>query len=191
MFRFSNYYALIFLILIPYAFYISKKSLADLTSWRRWSTFGVRSIIIILLVLSLSGFKLVWKADRLCVIFALDVSNSISPTEIQRALGLIGKIVKNMGEDDEAGLIVFGKEAYVELPPRANVGEITRVSSAPSREYTNLSSAIKTAVDLFPTAVLKKIVLMTDGNENVDSVLDSAEAIAKANQPEVEVKGRF
>ncbi len=180
MFRLSNYWALGLLIFIPYAFYISKKSLADLSSWRRWSTFGLRSIIILLLVLSLAGFKLVWKVDKLCVIFALDTSNSIPENEIQRASGFIAKVLENMEENDEAGLIVFGREAYVEFPPKANP-DITGISSAPSREYTNLESAIKVSMDLFPKSSQKRIALMTDGNENIGDVLRQAVVVKSIN----------
>ena len=111
MLRFSNYWALGLLILIPYIFYLSRKSLADLSSWRRWSAFGLRSIMILLLVLALSGFKLVWPVDRLCVIFALDASNSIPESESMRASGLIREAMEQIRENDEAGVGVFGEEA--------------------------------------------------------------------------------
>jgi len=173
MFRLSNYWALGLLIFIPYALYMSKKSLADLSAWRRWSTFGLRSIIILLLVLSLAGFKLIWKVDKLCVIFALDTSSSIPEAEIQRASGFIAQALESMEETDEAGLIVFGSEAYVELPPKMKP-EISVVSSAPSGEYTNLESAVRVAMDLFTESSQKRIVLMTDGNENAGNVMNEA-----------------
>ena len=165
MFRFSNYWALGFLILIPYVFYLSKRSLADLSAWRRWSTFGLRSTMILLLVLALSGFRLVWPVDRLCVIFALDASNSIPESEFGRASGFIEESMKQMKENDEAGVVVFGEEAYVELPPKTEP-ELSGISSVPSKEYTNLESAVSVAMELFPAASQKRIVLMTDGNEN-------------------------
>ena len=118
MFRLSNYWALGLLIIIPWAFYLSKKSLAELSSWRRWSTFGLRSAVILMLVLALSGFELVWKVDRLCVIYVLDVSNSVPEDQVQQALSFIEESARSMEATDEAGLIVFGKEAYVELPPQ-------------------------------------------------------------------------
>ena len=173
MFRLSNYWALAFLVLIPYAFYLSRKSLADLSAWRRWLTFGLRSVVIVLLVLALAGFKLVWQADKLCVIFALDTSNSVSQSEVQRSLRFIEKTLENMEENDEAGLIAFGAEAYVEEPPKVDP-KIKRISSIPSTDYTNPGSAVRAAMDLFPGASQKRIVLMTDGNENVGNVLDEA-----------------
>ena len=173
MLRLSNYWALVFLLLIPYTFYLSRKSLADLSSWRRWSTFGLRTLLILLLILSLAGFKLVWKVDKLCVIFVLDTSNSVSKGESQRALELIQKVLGNLGENDEAALIVFGREAYVEVPPKTKP-EIKKISAVPLADYTNLASAIRVAMELFPEPSQKRIVLMTDGNENFGDVLDEA-----------------
>ena len=130
--------------------------------------------MILLLVLALSGFKLVLPVDRLCVIFALDASNSIPENEFGRASGFIEESMKQMKENDEAGMVVFGEEAYVELPPKTEP-KLRGISSVPSKEYTNLESAVSVAMELFPAASQKRIVLMTDGNENVGNVLDEAE----------------
>jgi Mg-chelatase subunit ChlD len=183
MLRFSNYWALGLLILIPYIFYLSKKSLADLPPWRRWSAFGLRSTMILLLVLALSGFKLVWPVDRLCVIFALDASNSIPEGESTRASGFIREAMGQTRENDEAGVVVFGEEAYVELPPKIEP-ELREISSVPSKEYTNLESAVSVAMELFPAASQKRVVLMTDGNENAGNVLDEAE-VAESSGVEI------
>jgi len=115
-----------------------------------------------------------WEVDRLCVIFCLDVSSSIPKDEIQRALDFIEKSVASMAGTDEVALVVFGKEAYIELPPQIKP-EIKRISSVPSQEYTNPEAAVRTALDLFPETYQKRIVLMTDGNENMGNVLGKAE----------------
>jgi uncharacterized membrane protein/secreted protein with Ig-like and vWFA domain len=184
MFQLSNYWALILLILIPYTFYLSRKSLTDLSSYRRWSTFAIRSFIILLFILSLAGFKLVWRSDRICAIFALDVSGSIPENEVQKALAFINRAIDNLKEDDEAGLIVFGKETDVEIPPKVKQ-QVTKISSEPSRQYTNLSATIKTAIDLFPQGAQKRLVLISDGNENIGNVLDEATMMAKPNNIQV------
>lgn len=108
------------------------------------------------------------------MIFGLDVSSSIPEGEIRRALGFIEKSVASMEESDEAALIVFGKEAYIELPLQIKP-EIKGISSVPPQEYTNPEAAVRVALDLFPEDCQKRIVLMTDGNENIGNVLVKAE----------------
>ena len=179
MFRISNYIALCLLTLIPYAFYLSVKSLADLPAWRRWTAFALRCAVIILLVLSIAGFMFVLKIDKLCVIFAVDSSKSISKSEIQRALGFIRKSIDGMKDQDQAGIIVFGGESYVQIPPKTKP-EITKLLNPPSDDYTNIEGAINTAMNLFPDSIQKRIVIMSDGNENAGKAIDQA-SLAKSN----------
>lgn len=180
MFQITNYIALGLLIFIPYAFYISIKSLADLPAWRKWSAFTLRCGVIVLLVLALAGFMLVLRVDRLCVIFAVDMSNSIPKGEIQRALGFIRRSIDGMKDEDQVGIIVFGGNSYVQIPPKIKP-EITKLSNPSSDEYTNIEEAVKTAKNLFPDAIQKRIVLISDGNENAGNVIDQA-SLAKSIQ---------
>ncbi len=180
MFRFSNYWALILLIFIPYTYYLSRKSLADLSNFRKWSTLLLRSLIFLFLILALSGFKFAWKSNRLCVLFALDVSNSVPESEIENAINIINKTQEDMSQDDLLGLIVFAKSAYVEFPPKSKP-YITKIYSEPSREYTNLNSAIMTSLNLFQQGFHKRLVLMSDGNENIGNVFEEGINLAKSN----------
>lgn len=173
MFRISNYWALGFLLLIPYAFYLSKTSLAELSAWRRWTTFAIRSILIISLVLALAEFELIQEIDKLCVVFAIDVSNSIPPGDVHRAVKMTKEIMDTMNEADAAGAIIFGGQAHIDTPIQTK-REIVGMFSDASPEYTDLAGAIKLALDLFPEACQKKIVLISDGNENTGDALDIA-----------------
>lgn len=180
MFRFSNYWALILIIFIPYTYYLSRKSLADLSSWRKWSTFVLRSLVFLFLILALSGFKFAWKSNKLCILFALDVSSSIPENEIESALNFIDKTQKEMKHDDLLGLVVFAKDAYVEFPPKPRP-QISKIYSEPSKEYTNLNSALMTSINLFPQEFHKRLVIMSDGNENIGNVFEEGVNLAKSN----------
>jgi len=137
---------------------------------------------MLLLILSLAGIKLVWKSDELCVIFALDVSNSVSSNQVQRSLNFITQSLEGMRENDTAGLVVFGKEAFVEFPPGKNLN-IRGISSEPDKEYTNIASAIATSAELFPDSVQKRIILLSDGNENSGSA--GKDRIAEASNIQI------
>ncbi|MGQ9609478.1 MAG: VWA domain-containing protein [bacterium] len=184
MFRFSNYWALILLIFIPYAYYLSKKSLADLSKWRRWSTFFLRSLVFLFLILALSGFKFAWRSNKLCVLFALDVSNSIPESDIENAITIINKTQQEMNHDDLLGLMVFAKDAYVEFPPKSKP-QIRTISSEPNKEYTNLNSAIMTSLNLFQQEFHKRLILMSDGNENIGNVFEEGINLVKSNDIKV------
>ena len=184
MFRLSNYWALFLLLLIPYAYYLTRKSLADLSDRRKWSAFAIRSTLILLLILAIGGLQFVRRTDRLCTIFALDVSDSITESESKKALEFINSSVKDMKENDLAGLIVFGKEAYVDIPPKSEIN-IASISSTPDKKFTSIDSAIITSLNVFPSDMQKRVVLISDGNENVVKVGNESLAMLKANEVQI------
>ncbi|MBD3184770.1 VWA domain-containing protein [Candidatus Poribacteria bacterium] len=173
--RISNYWAMLLLLLIPYTYYLTRKSLADLPKWRNWAAFVLRSVIILILTLSLAGLKITWRKQQICVMFLVDRSRSVDPMEIQRAEEYIIKTSESMTEDDMIGVITFAGEPNIQIPPekisRVQIGEL---EDPYKPEYTNLSSAIKTSAYVMPGASQKKIVIMSDGNENVDKSIKQA-----------------
>lgn len=183
MIQISNYWALFLLMLIAFTFYLSQKSLAELSSFRKWSAFAIRSLIILLFVLALAGTSIVWKSNRVCAIFVLDVSNSIPQNEIQKGLSFINKSIENLKNDDLAGVISFAEKANIELAPKTKPN-ISKIKLDIRKDYTNIDSAIKTAVDLFPQGYQKRIILISDGNENVDNVLNSVDIL---NSQDIEI----
>ena len=68
------------LLIIPigyYTYWVAKNSLADLSPFRRKLAIILRSVILLFLILAISGAQAVRQASSKCVIFALDVSESI------------------------------------------------------------------------------------------------------------------
>ena len=73
--------------------------------------------------------------------------------------------------DDRAGVIVFGREAAIEVPPFDDDVPDTGSFEAflERRDATNLEGALKLAAASFPEDTAKRIVIVTDGNENLGS----------------------
>ncbi len=183
MFQVSNYWALCLLVFVAVTLYLSQKSLAELSTFRKWSAFAIRSLIILLFVLALAGTRIVWKSNRICVIFALDKSNSVSHIEIQKGLSFVSRSIENLKDGDLAGVISFAEKVNIDFPPQARP-DVSRIRSDFHKDYTNIDSAIKTAIDLFPKGYQKKIVLVSDGNENVGDVLNVVD-ILKSHDIEI------
>jgi hypothetical protein len=56
--------------------------------------------------------------DKLSVMYALDLSDSMSRSVQDEAIRYILETAGGKEEDDEVGLVLFGRDAAVELPPR-------------------------------------------------------------------------
>ena len=83
--------------------------------------------------------------------------------------------------------IVFGRRPRLELPPsdapRFNFHE---VASTVDGNYTDIAAAIKLALASFPEGSGKRIVLLSDGNENLGNAEEQAR-IARQNGVQIDV----
>jgi uncharacterized membrane protein len=166
-------YLLLLPLLLAAGWWIGRRSLASLSRTRRIVADAVRVIVLLLLTLALAGVQVVHTRHSLCTVFVLDASASV-PAPLQKAaLGYINQACKKMRTEDTAALVVFGGEAYIEMPPGA-AAKISRIYSRPSADYTDLASALRLALASFKQGSSRQIVLLSDGNENLGSALDQA-----------------
>ncbi len=146
------------------------KSLVVLAPWRRAAAAALRSMLVLLLLLAI--FEVEWKreSDRLAVLFVLDYSDSISPDSKRWARNYLKAASARMTSGDLAGLLVFGEDSYVEIAPSPRAGSPlnwTAFSSLPATAYTDIARAIRLALAIFPEGAQRRLVLLTDGEENL------------------------
>lgn len=183
--RFAFPWALVLLLAIPWSIYLGAK-IRSLSGGRKWTAITLRSVILFCLVAALAGAELIKKSDKLAVFFVLDHSDSI-PEEVR--LGA-AQAVRNAAEqymksDDEAGVIVFGEEASIELSVEPGL-DLRRIYSSVGREQTDLAGAIRLAMAAFPQGYKKRIVVYSDGNETRGSALEEVK-LAQAAGAAVDV----
>ena len=170
---FDQPWYLLLLLFLPVMWVLSFRSLSGLGRVRRIVTLGLRSIVLLCLVLALAGIQYRKTGDRLTVIFLLDQSESIPRAKRDLMLSYVVKEVsvhRKRESDDRAGIIVFGRDATVEIPPfNDDIPSVGRLESlfAIRTDATNLESAMKLAHASFPEDSAKRIVVVTDGNENI------------------------
>ncbi len=129
-------------------------------------------------VMLLAEPRAVRRSKKLSVIYALDVSNSMGEKVSDKALGWVMQTVAKKPEKDEAGLVVFGRDAAVELPPRQTF-PFEAMNTRVARDGTDLAQALSLAAAVLPEGNQGRIVLVSDGNETSSSVaaqLDSLKA---------------
>jgi uncharacterized membrane protein/secreted protein with Ig-like and vWFA domain len=173
----TNPAALIGLLLVPYLLWVERRSLADQPRVRRRISLALRVAIVCLLVGALAGVQIVRRSDQLCVFFVLDRSDSITQKQRSEAVAYVQRALKEMHPEDLAGVIVAGSEALVELAP-AHKLQLEAIRSTLSTTRTDLAAAIRLALAAFPDGTVKRIVVLSDGNENVGSALDEANLAA-------------
>jgi uncharacterized membrane protein len=200
--EFAQPWWLLLLLLIPVIVWMSYRSLAGLGPVRRWVAIGLRCLLVLLLTLALAELRLRKPNDTTTVIFLVDRSQSVpqdidpeAPTPVDRRWLRVKEFVeksvfkRGVGhERDQAGVIAFGRRPRLVLPasdvPRVNLDDASL--SGVDTTYTDIAAAIKLALASFPEGTAKRIVLISDGNENIGNAVEQAR-IAKQNGVQIDV----
>jgi hypothetical protein len=196
--RFVSPWWLLLLLIVPAVYLISRKSLAGLGPVRRWVAIAARSLMLTCLILALAEPRVRRPSENMTVIFVVDRSASI-PRELEdtqsgdvidrrwnRIRQVIEQAVKtrySINREDQFGVIFFGKRPKLAFPPTPLVPVPVDEQSGGKLDenYTDISSALKLAMATFPESTGKRIVLVSDGNQNLGSAEEQAEIARKNN----------
>ncbi|MGD9723658.1 MAG: VWA domain-containing protein [Pirellulales bacterium] len=174
---------LLLLLLIPLLWYWSRESLSAMGRARRAGAMALRALVVAGLALALAEVHLVRKSDRLAVMYVLDRSLSLSAEQSKAALDFINRsreAGRGRQGSDLAGVILFGREAVVELPPVDVPVPIVQLEAQVDGQSTDLAGALRLARACFPPHCAKRIVVLSDGNENLGSATEEAASLAAA-----------
>ena len=174
---------LLLLLLIPIVWWLGLKSLAGLGPWRRGIAIVLRTAVMLLVIFAIAGVQWIWSSEKLTVIYLLDQSDSIPVAKRQLMFEFAIQSVKEHRQSkrqDRAGLIVFGREASIEIPPfDEDLPNINRPESFFGKsDATNLESALKLAQASFLEDSAKRIVVLTDGNQTLGSAESTAQQLS-------------
>ncbi|MBI3468184.1 MAG: VWA domain-containing protein, partial [Planctomycetes bacterium] len=166
---FNQPWYLLLLLLAPLLWWVSFRSLSGLGPIRRLVALGLRSVILTLFVLALADIQLERSNDRLTVIYLLDQSQSIPPQRRSLMIDYVNRAIKEHRDAaDQAGVVVFGADAAIEVPPFDDDVQMSEtIESMLDPNYTNLAGAMKLAQASFPEDGARRVVIISDGNENL------------------------
>ncbi|HVF85264.1 MAG TPA: VWA domain-containing protein [Abditibacteriaceae bacterium] len=183
---FLNPWALaLFPPLVAFFAWTSRRTLADLSNGRRRLALGVRVLVCGLLILALAGAQLVRFNRDLAVMFVVDYSDSVGPDAKERAAQFIENAVKNRRAGDQWGVVVFGRDAFIQLAPGTSPS-LGKIQTVPPGQFTDIAAALRLATASLPDGMRKRIVLLSDGNENLGDALGEAQS-ARNNDVRVDV----
>ncbi|QEH36778.1 von Willebrand factor type A domain protein [Aquisphaera giovannonii] len=172
-------------ILIPLA-WMSYRSLSGLGPLRRALAIGLRAAVITLILLALAELQTVRRSDRLTTMFVIDASNSIPREQQKAAIEYVTDASRKRRKEDLAGVLVFGRAPRVEVPPAPSELNLLGIESTVDPENSDPGAALKLALATFPEDTARRVVFLSDGNENRGNLLEQALA-AKALGVQVDV----
>jgi len=174
---------LVLLAVLPVLWWLGRRSLAGLGRFRRYTALTLRSLLVLLVVAALAEVQWVRSSDRMAVLYLVDRSLSVPADRADAAIDFIRRSTErhlDPGREDRSGVIVFGREAAVEAPPlvgRAHLAD--RFESQLDGAATNLAGALRLAQAVFPPDAAKRVVIISDGNQNTGDAAAQAQQLAE------------
>lgn len=164
---------LYFLLVIPIIFAFMYYSFRKYKPWSKNEilVFISRTIILMLLSLSLCDLTLNLKGRNISTIFLLDLSESTSSFE-EEGKDFIQSALEIMPKGNKAGVVLFGDNTKIDKVLNKKK-EYKSINEKPITTATNIQEAVESAITLFEKGTSKRIVLITDGEENQGDILKS------------------
>ncbi len=179
----TTLYALLLLPALLALPFIGRRALPR--AFNFWAGLILRALVLLGLILGLAGTQLVLAVHDMTVVFVVDRSDSIPPAEQERAVEFIRAALGAMRPGHRAAIVVFGENALVDRLASEDA-LLAPIVSVPRTTRTNLAAALRLALALFPEETHKRIVLLSDGLENVGRAAEVVE-LARARGISIDV----
>jgi Ca-activated chloride channel family protein len=164
------YYLWLLPVALAWVVWLSWKTDVQVSKWRRWTALGIRGVIVIALVLALAGLQWLRPLEGMNVFFLLDRSDSIPSGQQEMARAYVNQSTAKKQKVDKGGVIVFGTEANIETTANAAV-DVEKIQAVVGTERTDVAGAVRLGTAAFPESGQKRLVLMSDGNENIGDAM--------------------
>src|SRR6266850_361781 len=161
------------LLLVPalaWVLWFAFKSDVQVGAWRKWMALIVRTIVVVTIVLAIAGLQWLLPVEGMNVFFVLDRSDSVPAEQQEGAKNYINATSKLKKNSDKVGVIVFGTDASIETTPNSAV-DLQKIQAVVGTERSDLAAAIRLGTAAFPENGQKRLVLLTDGNENIGDAM--------------------
>jgi Ca-activated chloride channel homolog len=185
--------ALGFLLSVPVLLLVLYKSLADLPWQQRALSALFRVGFMLSLALCVARLVQSVETRRICTVFLVDVSDSVSDAALADASASILAAQQQKGPEDELRVIRFARRPHLvelgaagELPPwrerapgspAAPPGDDDSLRNLYSE--SNLQAALQLSYGVFPPGYLRRAVLLSDGVETRGDLVAEAHRAAQ------------
>ena len=172
--RFAAPWAFAWLAVTPWIWWLHAAGWGGLHGARAVLALLVRLLLIATLVAALAEPRSVRTSDDLCLVYCLDASDSIGDGASGQARQWMLETVGAKPKQDQAGLVIFGRDAAVELPP-SHAFPFQTFTTRVAHDGTDIEKALMLSAAVLPDDRPGRIVLISDGvatQGNLERALD-------------------
>ncbi|ERI92208.1 von Willebrand factor type A domain protein [Clostridiales bacterium oral taxon 876 str. F0540] len=150
-----------------------------MTRKKKISVLTARILVFTFLVLALAGISIKWRIDTTTTMFVVDSSDSTS-LHREEEEKFVKDALLQKPKKDKTGIITFGSDSLIDQFISKN-NSFSKIETKPVGTYTNIENGLTTALSLLPQNNKKRVVLITDGEENEGSAYKIAPSLLEQN----------
>ena len=169
------------LLTIPVIIAVSVRSLAGLDRARRTTAVLLRCLLVAVLAAVLARIEIVKRNDHVAVMFVMDRSRSIPDDLRETSQQYVREVAKLAGGDDRLGIIGFDGLAEVDLITSRGGLDVMNFGMAAEPDRSNIAAGLRVAMASFPDGYARRVVVLSDGNENLGDLSAEIEVAAASN----------
>jgi Ca-activated chloride channel homolog len=170
--------ALLLLLAIPFVVLGLRWSLADSSRAQLIASAAIRSIILALIVFSLAGTLHVGRSSEVAVLVLGDLSDSVPENAPDQLCELLAEVEAHATNPERAGLAVFAERPDVTVPVQARPEFPDELQKPEDASDTRIGDALLMARETLPSDAIRRVVLMSDGNDTQGGAVQAAKLCA-------------
>ena len=177
MFELGTPLFLILLLIIPIFILILRNTNVIASKWRKWTTFSFRCGVLLCAILALANLQGSRKDQRLALVFLIDTSDSIDPSQLKNTIDQINSIIYGLESTDQIAVIGFASKPTV-LKKLVQVSNYEKLQfelleTPDGSNGTNILTGIERSLEVLPENYHRRIILFSDGIHNIDNQMIS------------------
>ena len=170
--------------LLPLLWVLGSSTLVDMSRTQQAISGLLRAVLLLGISLALARPSVASFEQRICTVYAVDVSDSVSDDQLESARLAVDRAWKARGKNQVRLVTFAASPRAVTIPEDArDVPRLKRHEGARARQHSDIQAAIQHAYGLFPPNMLKRIVLLSDGNETDGDLLAESYKAASRHVP--------
>ncbi|HLG62654.1 MAG TPA: glutamine amidotransferase [Ktedonosporobacter sp.] len=176
MLTFEQPWLLLLLLPVGLLVYLTWKRMAlPYPRRQRLLILGCRLALFTLVIAALAGAAWAQPVSRQATVFVGDISASTGP---QRPFieNWIAAALKHKRPEDQVGIVAVGRNALVEQSVKQQI-DFSHFESTPDTNYTDLAAGLRLAAAILPTDSQRHIILLSDGQQNLEDALPEAQLL--------------
>ncbi|MEK6704099.1 MAG: glutamine amidotransferase [Planctomycetota bacterium] len=164
--------------------WLARRSLSGLGTVTRWVALAARLLVVALLVGTLAEPSWRKVAKDVAVTVLLDVSDSVPQARLKQAETYMREAVaaSPRKDGDRIGLVTISRIPFVQQLPTTGVTSIDRGFTGKT-DATDIAATLKLSLGIAPPDAANRIVIVSDGNETIGSLLVAVAAAQAAGVP--------